>query len=71
MKTVTTLSCLIFSPLLVSACSNQQIYEGIQQNRLQNCEKYPDAQYAECLARHQKDYEEYERERQALLKGTE
>ncbi|QIL91040.1 hypothetical protein GNX18_15610 [Microbulbifer sp. SH-1] len=51
----------------LAACSNQQLYDGIQQNRIQHCERYPDSQYAQCVAQYQKDYREYERERQELL----
>ncbi|WP_043320152.1 hypothetical protein [Microbulbifer sp. HZ11] len=68
MKSGIALSSLVLAPLFLVACSNQQIYDGIQQNRLHNCEKYPDAQYEECVADYQKDYRTYERERQALLK---
>lgn len=66
-----THALMVIVTAAVSACSNQQMYDGIQQNRIQHCERYPDSQYNECVAQYQKDYREYERERQELLKKGE
>lgn len=49
---------------LLVACSNRQLYSAIRENRLQECETYPVPQQAECRARYQMDYEEYERLRE-------
>lgn len=63
-----TCALIVIVATALSACSNRQIYDGIQQNRIQHCEKYPDSQYNECVAQYQKDYRDYERDRQELLK---
>lgn len=54
--------------LLTGACTNQQIYDAAQQNRALECQKYPDTRYEECMATVEKDYEEYEREREKAAK---
>ena len=52
----------------LSACTNRQIYNAIQQNRLNECEKMVDAQREQCVAQYQKNYDDYEREREEILK---
>ena len=54
--------------LLATSCSNQALFESIQQNHLQRCETIPIAQQAACEAHYQTSYEEYQREREALLR---
>ena len=44
---------------LVCGCSNQQIYEAIQDNRQQECERLPPPQDEECLAAYDESYESY------------
>ena len=51
---------------LVSACSNQQLYDTVQHNNEIECSKLPQAQYEECMAEIDQPYDEYERERQEL-----
>lgn len=50
---------------LLTACSNQQIYNAVQENRRAECGKPPQSQYEECLRDYDTSYDEYERERQA------
>lgn len=52
---------------LVPACSHQQVYDAVQQNRQLECQKLPGTQYEECMKQFSEPYEEYERERQELL----
>ncbi len=52
--------------ILISGCSNQEIYQAVQNNRLQECDKLPDVQREECRAQHSQPYEEYERNRKEL-----
>lgn len=52
--------------LNLNACSNEAIYQSIQQNALRACEEIPIAQQASCRAQYQKDYATYKRERDAL-----
>ena len=50
----------------LGACSNEALYQAIQENRLQACEEIPIAQQASCNAQYQTDYESYKRDRDAL-----
>ncbi len=50
-------------PLLFVGCSNKAIYDNIQLNNRNECNKVPPSQYDECIERASKTYEEYERER--------
>lgn len=52
--------------LKLTACSNEAIYQSIQQDGLRSCEEIPIAQQASCKAQYQKDYATYKRERDAL-----
>lgn len=53
--------------VLVSACSNRQLYNAVQENRKAKCDEMPDAQRAECLEQYQKSYEEYDRGRRQVI----
>jgi hypothetical protein len=44
------------------------VYDAVQQNRQFECQKLPGTQYEECMERYSEPYEEYERERQKLLR---
>jgi len=46
---------------ILSGCSNEQLYNGIQQNRASACPKYPPSQYEACLRRHSRSYEDYKK----------
>ena len=50
-----------------SGCTSKQLYNAVQENRLQECAKLYGSQREECEARYQMDYETYERERQQVL----
>lgn len=52
--------------LSLNACSNEAMYQSIQQDGLRSCEEIPIAQQASCKARYQKDYATYKRERDSL-----
>lgn len=52
--------------LALSTCSNEAMYQSIQQDGLRGCEEIPIAQQASCKAQYQKDYATYKRERDAL-----
>jgi len=58
------LTCFV----ILSGCTNKALYNAIQQNRLHACkEELPQNQQA-CEAAYEKSYEDYERERQKVLK---
>lgn len=52
--------------LLLSACSQQQMYQAVQENRLNACEKRVGEQRQRCIEQHNMPYDEYQREREAL-----
>ncbi|MHA7815022.1 MAG: hypothetical protein ACX93N_00975 [Pseudohaliea sp.] len=47
-------------------CSNQQLYDAIQESQRVDCQRYPDSRYEECMQQLDKPYEAYEQEREAL-----
>lgn len=55
---------VFFVAIIVSACSNKQMYEAIQYNHKIECQKLPDVDYQACINRHNSSYEEYTRKRQ-------
>ncbi len=52
----------------MAACSNRDVYATLQNNNQLDCQKKPVSQQEECERLASKSYEEYERERQELLK---
>lgn len=51
----------------LAGCGSQAIYDNIQLNNRRECNKLPPSQYEECMARANKPYEEYERERKETV----
>lgn len=49
--------------LLLSGCSNQQVYDAIQENRRLECAKLPQPQYEKCMQDYDMSYRDYRRER--------
>lgn len=60
-------SILLMATIVFTACSNKEIYEGLQRRNEVDCFKLPVAQQQDCLDKARAlSYEEYERE----LKST-
>ncbi len=57
-------SAVLFG-LALAACSNEQAYRAMQENRLQHCETQPIPMQASCREQYQLSYEEYQRLRNA------
>lgn len=57
--------------LNLCACTNQQMYNSVQTNRQNECEKLQTVQRQECLKRLGMPYDKYEDERQKLLNDKE
>ena len=53
--------------ILLVACTHEQVYTAIQQNQQLECSKLPQVQYEQCMKNYDKSYQDYERERQAIL----
>jgi len=65
------ISSIYICALLLVACTNQNVYELVRQNRLQECEKLPSsAVYDECIKQHKETYDEYERKRNSPEKNN-
>lgn len=58
------MACIVLS---VAGCSNKAVYDNIQHNNRQACHTVPPAQYEACIERSNKSYEEYRREREAVV----
>jgi hypothetical protein len=52
----------------LNACTNQQVYNSVQTNQKNECEKLQTIQREECMKRLSLSYDKYEAERQTLLK---
>lgn len=52
-----------------AACTKQAVYENARNESRWDCGKLPLSQQAECREQSSVSYQEYERERQALLKS--
>ncbi len=59
---------ILFVIFGVAGCSNQALYDNVRSHQRKECLKEPSATYSECIERTNKEYEEYERERQEALK---
>ena len=55
--------CLLVA--ITSACSKQQWYEAIQENRKQECQKLPLTRQEQCRESHSLSYEDYVEQREA------
>lgn len=56
---------------LILSCSNKEIYEAVQQNRLFECEHLPLAQYEDCMEGADGSYESYVKDREDLINSDE
>ena len=62
------LSLITLSTIITTGCSNRAAYEIMQANKRQACERMAEGQAREdCLRGYEKSYNDYERERNALL----
>jgi hypothetical protein len=57
------ISLSLITVILIAGCSNEQIYNSMQENQRMECGKLPGAQYEECMREFNTSYKEYERER--------
>ncbi len=51
-------------------CSNEQIYQSVQANRLSSCEKLFEAQRDKCIDQHDTPYQEYQRAREEVIRPS-
>ena len=48
-------------PMTLSSCSSRNVYEYLQEQGRQECERQPIPQQESCRERYEMDYREYER----------
>lgn len=56
--------------ICMSACSQKSLYTNIQKNQRNECLKLPDSEQKSCLSSTEMDYDEYQRQREALKNST-
>ena len=56
----------IITAILLAACSQKAVYDNIQLNNRTQCDRAPLSEYDDCMARTNKPYEDYDRERQEV-----
>jgi hypothetical protein len=60
---------ILFCLVILTACSQRQIYDSVQTNNRNECERLSGVQRKECLERLAPDYQTYERQRKELLEA--
>lgn len=67
--TVRNLVILLISTLVLqtSGCSYRGVYDSLQANQRQQCEKLPQPEYEDCIERVNGDYETYKRQREEVV----
>lgn len=53
--------------IAISGCTSKQLYNAVQQNRIQACSKELPQDQEACKQRYEKSYEDYERDRQEVM----
>lgn len=61
-KRIFTSACFILVAIQAS-CTTKGAYEAFQHNHVSACREYRGQQQDDCLANHNKSFEEYQRER--------
>ena len=61
-------SLLGMSILLLTACSQQQLYDAVQQGQQVECQKLQGEQYQQCMEKFAKSYQQYQQEREQVKK---
>ena len=60
---------LILSILVLTGCTSKQLYNSTQPKYTEaECRKLPETQYKECINKKSMSYEQYEKERQEVIK---
>lgn len=59
---------VLLALLGVVGCSNKEIYNKLLRDQRNKCREEPKSMYSECVERTEKSYEQYQRERDEVLK---
>ncbi|MDH5539700.1 MAG: hypothetical protein OEY03_09865 [Rhizobacter sp.] len=60
------LPIVIVCAAVATACSNRQMYQGLQAGKRQQCLKLPEPDRARCLESAGTGYDDYQREREKI-----
>jgi hypothetical protein len=52
--------------MILTGCTKQAVYEGVQQNQRNECFKLPETERERCLNETSREYEDYKRQRDAV-----
>lgn len=63
---MTQLFYIALMSLLLSSCSNRQMYNAVQSNRQIECQRLPAVQYDECMNELDESYDSYEKKREEI-----
>lgn len=63
---ITQLFYIALMSLLLSSCSNRQMYNAVQNNRQIECQRLPVVQYDECMNELDESYDSYEKKREEI-----
>jgi len=58
--------CLL---ILTAGCSQEQLYNNIHNDQIRQCEQLPPGAYENCMKGRELTFDEYEAERQKILKS--
>jgi hypothetical protein len=58
---------IFFVVLCIAGCSNKAVYDNMRVHQRNECLRQQPVDYAECIERTSKTYEEYARERKEAL----
>tara|TARA_R110002049_G_scaffold23490_62_gene82891 strand:+ start:2138 stop:2344 length:207 start_codon:yes stop_codon:yes gene_type:complete len=61
------LTALVVLLAALVACTHEQVYNNVQHNQQLECSKLPQVRFEECMKNYDQSYEDYERERQAII----
>lgn len=62
MKVVMRIGPCLVATLLVMGCSNEQVYDSIQQHQRMECARLPQSQFERCMQDYSTSYRTYKRE---------
>lgn len=56
-----------FLLLTLTACTNQQYFEGLKAGHRASCLEYPESEYADCVDEAETSFEEYKNQREQAI----
>lgn len=67
MKNMSKYACALTLLAILTSCSNNQIYDAIQQNRQSTCIQLPPPQHQECVENYSEHYDSYSEKRAEVM----